>query len=262
MADAPQCRSCLAAPAQVVGEGRFRVVRPCAACQDAQDKADLDKARDRMQAELARRAAHPGRYLQEAGVNVREYGHCTLDNWDPTADPHAAPAVRRWLDGDGGPWCYLYSRAAKDGTPRTGNGKTHLAVAALRELLLDDHLWAPGRQVRLVNLAMWAWRLRDAVHGGRSVQAMVDAACTADWLVLDDLGAERWTDFVLETLYVVAERRLGHPTLWTANYALDQLEQRRPEAARLASRIAGQGQVVELQGPDHRTEPPQHPQQP
>lgn len=71
-------------------------------------------------------------------------------------------------------------------------------------------------------------------------------------LILDDLGAEKMTDFVAETMYLVVNRRYEEklPTIITSNLDLAQLSERIGD--RIASRIAGMCDVVELEGGDRR----------
>jgi len=44
----------------------------------------------------------------------------------------------------------------------------------------------------------------------------------------------------------------GHRTIWTSNLNLDELVAFFGEDKRLASRIAGNAKIVELNGPDYR----------
>jgi len=74
-------------------------------------------------------------------------------------------------------------------------------------------------------------------------------------LVLDDLGAEKVSDFVLQTLYDLLDRRYGEclETIITSNLSLDQLTVHYgSHGDRLASRIAGMGPALVLKGKDRR----------
>jgi DNA replication protein DnaC len=72
-------------------------------------------------------------------------------------------------------------------------------------------------------------------------------------LLLDDLGAEKETEWTQEQLYRVINHRYneGLPTLIAGNVPLDEIE------PRIASRIRDTriGQVIVLTGPDYRTRP-------
>lgn len=71
-------------------------------------------------------------------------------------------------------------------------------------------------------------------------------------LVLDDLGAEKMSDWVEETFYIIINYRYEEmlPTIITSNYSLDELSTRLND--RIVSRIAGMCDVVELKGKDRR----------
>jgi hypothetical protein len=75
------------------------------------------------------------------------------------------------------------------------------------------------------------------------------------FLVLDDLGAEKVSDFVLQTLYDLLDRRYGEclETLITSNLSLEELAGHYlGHGDRLASRIAGMGPTLVLRGKDRR----------
>lgn len=74
----------------------------------------------------------------------------------------------------------------------------------------------------------------------------------APLLVLDDLGRERATDWVLERLYVLIDARYGAclPTVMTTNYSLDELARR--DYAAMVSRLTEDGTVVKITARDQR----------
>jgi DNA replication protein DnaC len=82
----------------------------------------------------------------------------------------------------------------------------------------------------------------------RAVRVALLAEC--DLLVLDDVGAHRSTDWYLEALWAVVNRRYEHerPTVVTSNVADLQVEL----GARIASRLAASAVFVVLDGPDRR----------
>lgn len=69
-------------------------------------------------------------------------------------------------------------------------------------------------------------------------------------VVIDDLGAEKHTEFIKEVTYcIVNQRELdGALTVITSNLSLEELE------PRIASRIAGMCNVLKLTGKDRRLE--------
>lgn len=71
-------------------------------------------------------------------------------------------------------------------------------------------------------------------------------------LFLDDLGAEKMTEWVLETFYLILNRRYNEmlPTIITSNFPIAELAERIGD--RTVSRIVEMCDVVELSGEDRR----------
>jgi DNA replication protein DnaC len=75
--------------------------------------------------------------------------------------------------------------------------------------------------------------------------------CHHDLLVLDDLGAEKTTEFAITTLYIIIDRRIrdAKRTIITTNLSLKEIEDKLD--ARIASRLSGM-QNVKISMPDYR----------
>lgn len=74
----------------------------------------------------------------------------------------------------------------------------------------------------------------------------------APLLILDDLGREKATDWVLERLYVLIDGRYAdqRPTIVTTNVALDELARR--DYGAMVSRLTEDGTVVKITAADQR----------
>lgn len=74
-------------------------------------------------------------------------------------------------------------------------------------------------------------------------------------LVIDDLGAEKTSEWALQTLYVIINNRYESmlPTIFTSNLSLDELAEKLG-SDRIPSRIAGMCEIIELDGDDRRIE--------
>lgn len=71
-------------------------------------------------------------------------------------------------------------------------------------------------------------------------------------LFIDDIGAEKMTDWVLETFYLIINKRYEErlPTVFTSNCTIAELAERIGD--RSASRIVESCEIVELSGQDRR----------
>jgi DNA replication protein DnaC len=157
--------------------------------------------------------------------------------------------------------CYLWGRA--------GCGKTHLAVAKIKQLLNDNKklsgernlhtIYVDGEPQRYGNLIFISvpkllHDIRSAFDpgSGQSDSDIIQIYSECWYLVLDDLGAEKTTDFVKSVLYQIIDYRYNwmKNTIITSNLSLDELAQRFDD--RVASRIAGMGKVIEITGKDRR----------
>jgi DNA replication protein DnaC len=70
-------------------------------------------------------------------------------------------------------------------------------------------------------------------------------------LCLDDLGAEKTTEYAITTLYLIIDRRIRNEmqTIITTNLSLDEIEA--TLGARIASRLA-EMKIIKINMPDYR----------
>ena len=146
-------------------------------------------------------------------------------------------AAAAWAaDPDGEmPWLFVHGTV--------GNGKTHLAAAAVNSLR------ARGRAVLFINApAFFDW-LRASFDSGfdESVQERMARITHAPLLVVDDIGAEKQSEWTVERSYLVVNERYvtRRPTFWTTNVPPERLD------ARVRSRLLS-GKVVQVAAPDYR----------
>jgi DNA replication protein DnaC len=129
---------------------------------------------------------------------------------------------------------------------RSGTGKTHLARGITCFFKAEMAIYIePGTGAHLSRRGGFiGWRkvvdhLRDGDY------RIIDAVCK-DWFVaLDDIGAERASDFSVSKLDQVVDSRLGKWTVITCNFSREEIAEQMD--VRIASRL-GRGKNVIVDG--------------
>jgi len=131
-----------------------------------------------------------------------------------------------------------------------GTGKTHLAVAIMRSLTLAGELdWYFIKAPRLLMAIRRAFKEKYA----QTEEEFIERFINYKYLVIDELGVEKITDWSLQTLYLIIDGRSDalKSTIITSN--LSPREVRREIEARIASRIVGMSsEILEFKCADWR----------
>lgn len=124
-----------------------------------------------------------------------------------------------------------------------GVGKTHAAVAAARV-----RFWRRDESVVFGHVAT----LLDEMRPGHATPDLVNGLCDCGVLVLDDLAAERRTDWTAERLDLIVNDRWSHgrPIIVSTNLPPDVLLDHLDE--RLYSRLVDDATALRMTGPDRR----------
>ncbi|MBT4609109.1 MAG: ATP-binding protein [Gemmatimonadetes bacterium] len=133
-----------------------------------------------------------------------------------------------------------------------GTGKTLLSCIILNELLL--HRARPGRLISLSRKFFQQIRdtySQESEQYGRSYQ-ILDELCKIPYLVLDDFGVQRGTDWETEMLYDLIDARYGEEnfTVVTTNQSMQEIEA--ISDGRVLSRLVEMCYVVPMDGQDYR----------
>ena len=195
------------------------------------------------------------RLFQAARIPAR-YRHCTLANYDAGISESMWIAKREAqivlddflvIDGRGlllvGP---------------VGVGKTHLAVAILRELI--ERYQVPGLFYQFGALLR---RIQDSYNpiSQTSELTVLQPVFEANILVLDELGASKPTDWVRDTMMQIINTRYNDKrlTIFTTNYSDKRVNEKDTSelledriGVPLRSRLYEMCKTVEIEGDDYR----------
>jgi len=129
---------------------------------------------------------------------------------------------------------------------KPGTGKTHLACAITNDLIKKFTVSLFVVVPELMN------EMSAKVSRNEDIFGVVQEIMDVPFLVLDDLGKEKITDWRKEQLYIIINDRVASnkPMVITTNCSLKELEKRLDPAT--VSRIVENAQIIELSGPDRR----------
>ncbi len=133
----------------------------------------------------------------------------------------------------------------------TGSGKTHLAVAMLRELAKEFRINSAA-DARVITAPELLMEISATFAGVKQTeQEVVRKYATLPYLLLDDIGAEKSTDWSISRLYMIIDGRCREllPTLYTTNLSMPDIANHL--GTRIASRMA-EAKVITLDLPDYR----------
>ncbi|HPB29829.1 MAG TPA: ATP-binding protein [Candidatus Sumerlaeota bacterium] len=183
------------------------------------------------------------RRLSRAGIPPK-YRNKSIDTFT------AQDRVRKTLRNDALAYVNAFSPRPTDGSLMkglmfmggVGCGKTHLAIGILHDIIRKGYT---GYYCNVVDLFM---KMRDTYRGDVNYDEMdiIDRAVAPDLLVLDDIGAENTSDWSLDRLYNIINRRYenNRPIIVTTNY-LNQEELAEQVGRRIVSRLCEMCQICD-----------------
>ena len=135
-------------------------------------------------------------------------------------------------------------------TGNTGCGKTHLAIASLRCGIEAGKIGPGAIFIPVPELLL---KIRSCFRDGatESEEELINRYGICPVLILDDLGAEKTSEFSIATLELILDRRVreDRQTILTTNLTLEEIEGKL--SARIASRLSIMN-PVKINMPDWR----------
>lgn len=134
---------------------------------------------------------------------------------------------------------YLYGSA--------GTGKTHIAYAVANEVEKR------GFQVVFYKVNKLVYYLRDLKDGRERLDSLIGVGgLVKNYLFLDDLGANKETEFSIDCLTMIFDHRYENklPIFITSNASINELSEN--VGNRICSRLDGMCEEVLLEGKDYR----------
>lgn len=130
-----------------------------------------------------------------------------------------------------------------------GTGKTTLAMAVSKAAI------EAGRSVAIYSMPRLLARIRktyDGVAGEDSYTQFFSRLTSVDLLHIDDLGAEKQSDWVLEQLYSIVDERYSEVRSIVVTSNLDYVQLKDQIGDRVVSRLTQMCQELPLEGDDRR----------
>lgn len=216
---------------------------PCQKCREEMDRIIEKEEQKRIEEEAKKkrdREERPEEILKACGIG-KQYLSCSFDTFQ----------------GGNGIKAIMQEYVKNPGTivlhGSTGSGKTHLAVSVLREFVKKfkannryDAIFITAPELLL--------KIRGVFGSNNGVDCeedLVDKYSTVPFLILDDIGAEKSTEWSITTLYLIIDRRNREmlPTIYTTNLSGTEIEAHLGQ--RIGSRLADAKNIT-IQMPDYR----------
>jgi DNA replication protein DnaC len=181
-------------------------------------------------------------HMRRTGFPDDDFKNWTFEN-DDMSKPEITSIAKKYIENfktfkNNGKGLLFYGTV--------GTGKTY-AAAEIANALIDM-----GKPVLMTNFSRIINKLQSSFEGR---QEYIDGLNEFDLLILDDLAAERQTEYVLENVFNVidARYRAKKPLIITTNLSIEQLKN--PEniaTARIYDRILERCFPIEVKGASNR----------
>lgn len=198
-----------------------------------------DELKESQKKAIFDRKNNPEKYMKKIGIGKR-YLPCSLENFK--GGEKYTVFCKQWLEN---PTESLFLTGA------FGCGKTHLAVGLCRGLIQKEN----PIEIIFTHAIDLLYKIRQSFNATNfqdSMDNLVENYSKRDLLFLDDLGAEKSTEWAIETLSLIIDRRDREmlPTIITSNLSLEEIAEKL--SGRISSRMAN-GKIIKINMLDYRT---------
>jgi DNA replication protein DnaC len=187
-------------------------------------------------AECSCAAVHKVNRMFSWAAVPEQYAPGGFESFEKEVQPRAYAVAKKWLECQED-WLY-YSGGV-------GTGKTHLVTAIVREL----------RKQAVPSVIVSVPNMLDLLRPKQSGETKhFKQILTVKVLALDDIGAQRNSDWVTEQMFKLIDYRSMHKlaTIMTSNETLDSLSSSAPGWSRIADRIAEHAVLVAMKEGSYR----------
>lgn len=227
------------------GSGRSETCRAVYDCDCRDDLVEIISDREAQEKE----AWKINRLLRDRSEIPEAYKFCSLAIFKPQNESQekALKISRRYVE--------KWDKVKKEGlgiiySGGVGVGKTHLAIAVLRELTIKEKISG-----KFITLERWFSKIKGAMDYSEMTQEdLISPLEEREFVVLDELAVDYISNWEEKTLRRVIDYRVKNnkPMILTTNDSVEEIKT--SLGPRLYSRLRGKTGAIEMKGPDMRSE--------
>lgn len=229
-----QCNTPKQCIVELFGENR----KQYCLCRCETEARDREIAREKQKAFIAKLTEQ----WEKWGFRLHDVRKCTFEN-DDLQNPRISQAMRKYVDN--------FPELKKQGQGLllfgdVGTGKTFLAIAAANALIEQGYSVLVTNFAQLCNVASGLFGEKQQFYNYLNKFAL---------LVIDDLAAERKTEYMNEIVYNVIDSRYraGLPMIITTNLTSDELKHPQDMAnKRIYGRVLEKCHPIAVEGKNRR----------
>lgn len=241
LSEGKKCPHCgeVVPPLEIEVLGKKRWVQPVCKCEADIQKAEIETYKN------AQREREVRELFAISDLGDR-FENASFDNYQTRPGAEKAEKISRY-------YAENFSEFGLEsillwGIP--GNGKSHLAAA------VHNHLRKQGKVVVFVSMPELLKRIKSTFGNGNkeSEQQILKALNICDLLIIDDIGAEKTSDWVQEIIFLIIDNRYrrNKPVMATSNLEPKELAER--IGKRSYDRVLEISQPIENKATSYRRE--------